>query len=326
MLSVIRQDAARMTDIQEQAGRNRLCPCGSTKKYKLCCEERDRGAAALPPGDTSASLAILVPIRDTLTVPTRYALTHHLGMPARILYEVGLPVDIARNRLARRARETEGISHILWCDADAFWTRQSMDALRSAAASAAPMDIVGALHSSRGPNLPPNASWSLQRYSATHLQLEEYTELDVLEVGFVGSHLWWHSRVLLDALGEDPWTVADGDASEDFAFCRRVTELCGTVYLAARCEALHFDADVGYAFLPHRDAVRITSDGAIVDGPGWVRTSWVTRFRSYGPTVDAARRRGMIAAIGVDPEQVMALQREGRYDAAARLFLRMRSI
>ena len=71
-------------------------------------------------------MLIAMPMRDKPTRETLWALKN--ATPEHILLtEVGLPVDEARNALAKRILEFESEEFVMWLDDDAWWLPGSIE-------------------------------------------------------------------------------------------------------------------------------------------------------------------------------------------------------
>jgi len=248
--------------------------------------------------------AVLVPLRDRICAPTADALALTAGADATVLTEVGLPVDVARNRLAARALALRP-DVVVWCDADAVWEdAQLFDRLRSDVVRLGPRALVGVVHCRREPMARAAAALDAKDFAGSPLEPGRHfpkapsDPAALLRVGFVGAHVWAHAVELLDALGSDPFALGPHDPSEDSAFARRVREAGGASYVDCSAVVLHYDEQRDAAYAPEQPPFRHIA-GRWQPDPSWNGRAAVAVPRSYGNTVDTARRRYLVRA-GLD--------------------------
>ena len=233
---------------------------------------------------SSSDVAICMPVRDRVEPETKFALENNVGVRYRLLTEIGLPVDEARNRLAERALETEA-ERIVWVDADAFWLPGCLERMLSWTAD--PSKVIGAVYGRRTHFSPVNARQSAQ---AIYVGFDHIRSIDgLIPCYFIGSHVLACSRALLERLGPHPWELSDVDQSEDNAFARRIREAGCAQYLDTRAWTFHVENGVMY--------VPGSSAYVLVDGKPERRplppTLPFARGRGYGSAVDAAMRKGL---------------------------------
>ena len=301
-----------MSGIEPVPGRNDACACGSGKKYKKCCHLK--GAAIRGPS-TPGTLLVCMPIRDRMEPETALALERNLSLPFQLLTEIGLPVDIARNRLAESARKSTA-EYVVWIDSDCWFEPGTIETKIRALITTASVSVVAAYCSGR---LPFSASLAFANGTSLYpVALGEPVPID-----WATMHLVVHRRSLLDRLGDHPFTLGEHDLGEDQAFYRLVRE-CGAgkiVVLNSGSVVAHMDK--GVAFLPGLPPGRIVnnrfevadarSQEEIVAEYNRMLASRETYSggviysdRSYGPSVDAAIRKQVEAFAADNSDSVHA--------------------
>ncbi len=109
--------------------RNAPCPCGSGRKYKVCCLNAGVDTSKLCTGQDA--VIVCMPTRGQITWETYLALSHNMkGIQASIAIVGRLPVIQARNRLAQIALDhrqnnpfpfTPREWYVFWLDDDAWF-------------------------------------------------------------------------------------------------------------------------------------------------------------------------------------------------------------
>lgn len=244
------------------------------------------------PNSQEDAVIVLMPIRDRMEPETEFALKNNIGFNYQFFTEIGIPVDEARNRLAKRALESNA-DRIVWIDSDAFWLAGCLERMLSSV-SANELAVIGTVYSSRMHYAPVNAWTNEQMETVPLSRIQEYDGL--IQCWFIGSHLMAHSRALLERLGSNPWALAQSDYSEDGAFARRIRECGGTQYLDTRCWAFHVEC--GSMYVPYSPAYALI-DGKVEERPLGA-TPMFPMGRSYGHTVNAARIRAARDSFGDD--------------------------
>ena len=224
-----------------------------------------------------------MPIRDRMEPETEFALRNNTGFGYELLTEVGLPVDVARNRLTKRALASTA-DQIVWADADAFWLPGCLERMLSWVTD--PLKVIGSVYGGRMQFAVVNAR---QTSAPVTVSFDLIRSVDgLIPCVFLGAHVLACSRGLLERLGPDPWTLNGADRSEDNAFARRVREAdCGQ-YLDTRAWTFHVEKGVMY--VPGSSA-HVLVDGKVERRPLPPAPPF-ERGRDYGPAGDVARRRG----------------------------------
>ena len=285
-----------------KTSRNAPCPCGSGHKYKVCCLQK--GDSYTPTERT----VVLMPIRDHVTEPTQRCLDLFTDGNVEVLTEVGLPVDVARNRLIERVKSlADRPRYVIWTDADAVWTSGAFDILRDSIRKCGPHALIGVLHGPRCVRAEAAALRVIHPPTGTPIQwgidypVHPADPKALIRVAFVGAHMLAHDVRLLDALKSHPWTPRHRyECSEDFAFTARVYEARGSVWCHAGLLVFHYDEDRAVAFAPgYLPPFMIDNTGQpqpmADDGTGWANLRQSNK-RSYGSTVDAQMERNRILA------------------------------
>jgi hypothetical protein len=308
--------------MQQAISRNALCPCGTGRKYKLCCGAQAKSIAAAGSGPR---LIVLQPTRGSISIETHQALTSHMdGIQTIVAHVARKPVDIARNELARIAGDIVAqhpeADTVLWIDDDAWWAPGTITAMLRKLSTLGENDILSAWCCTREAYAPAVAFEQEPTNAAmmrTHAKLVEAQFGDLVDVDALGAHFLMHRSSLLAKLGPSPFSVIElgGEVktSEDIAFCLRVKAIGGRCYISVASEtsALHVDVRTGLAYTPYGPPLRILGGSTVIhatpeDLEGMVGVPGMEVLeksdsamivadkpspRSYGVTVDDAIRR-----------------------------------
>jgi hypothetical protein len=245
-----------------------------------------------------ANVIICMPVRDRIEPETEFALRNNIGFAHRLLTEIGFPVDVARNRLTARALASDA-EHVVWIDADAFWQRGCLERVLSWMTD--PMRVVGAVFGKR----VHFSTVTAQAVGGGPMSLERIREADtILPCHFIGAHVLACTRVLLERLGPNPWSLESQDKSEDVAFARRVREAGCGLYLDTRAWSFHVENGVMY--VPGSPAYVLAGGNA--EPRPLPPTPPFPRRRAYGAAVDDARRNvdNPFESAGADRNGVLA--------------------
>lgn len=255
-------------------------------------------------------ILVLMPVRDAPEAATLAALRDNAdGATLTVFTETGLPVDIARNRLAARARAVlHAHDLVLWVDADAWWPKGTFTHIATRMRRLKERDLLASFHCARRAYAPVNGSM-IGPDGAPALPAIPIIRAApdwLLPVTFAGSHFYAHRPALLAILDHTPFSLLPVSAGEDGAFCRRVILGGGTIYIDGRLAVFHVENGVG--FLPGRGPFRFDGTNMIALGqapPNSPEEMKHAPFRRYGETVDEARR-GLFARNGVTEEEVIS--------------------
>jgi hypothetical protein len=249
-------------------------------------------------------LVIAMPTRGRISEPTRYALANHTG-PHRLLTIEGLPVDEARNELARRVLALNPVPEfVVWLDDDAYWVPGGVESLVGFLAQNPHVAMVA---TSFSPRIPYTSAMAWREAGKSALipvppgaPGGNCTWADVVPIAECGLHACAIRTSALRALGDDPFTPTD--VPEDLAFCRRLKSQGFEIVCVAGLAFLHFDVDTGLAYAPAQPPMRIEGgkhrlveqrEFPYLDGlPGVLvdkrknRIRFELNARSYGRAVD----------------------------------------
>jgi hypothetical protein len=233
-----------------------------------------------------SALVIAMPMRDKMTRETELALKHNTP-PHRLVTVTGLPVDEARNELARQVLALNPVPKVIVSiDDDAYWDRGAVEALTDTLNRLPEYAMVTAAYSPRLPGAPIAAWLSTDPKSQLAPVLPGAPNYGkVIPIARCGLHAYAVRTDALRALGADPYAVAGAD--ESFSFCDRLIAKGFRIGCATAVPFAHCDVTTGLAFLPGAPPLKIENGIARV----FVRDG-VMEFRgdgrSYGPAVDAA--------------------------------------
>ena len=257
---------------------------------------------------------VLMPVRDAPEAATLAALRDGTdGAQVTVFNETGLPVDIARNRLAERARSVlREFDIVMWIDADAWWPKGTFAHIVRRLRAMTPRDLLGSFHGARRAYAPVNASMigPDRQPALPTIPIIRSAPDWLLPVTFAGSHFYAHYPALLAMLGPAPFTLIPTSAGEDGAFCGRVIRNGGTIYMDGRLAVFHVENGIGY--LPGRGAFRFDGTNMIAIGeapPASPEEMKHAPYRYYGDSVDEARR-GLFARNGVTEDEVISKSAE----------------
>lgn len=225
-------------------------------------------------------IVVCMPVRDSLEPETEYAVRNHLP-PCRVLTERGLPVDVARNRLAKAARESDA-EHIVWIDSDMFFAADAVSNLIEVLDDA---DVAVAHFCVRMAYQRAVAYRGEVGAKLKQLNLGiDYEIGNTVAIDSSGFGLVAHRRELLDRLGDDPFAV-DGNSYEDYAFFRRVRKIGGRVLMHTGIPVAHVEG--GEAFLPGLPTGRITNGRLeVIDDKRLSNLRGEQSLRTYSPAID----------------------------------------
>jgi hypothetical protein len=227
-------------------------------------------------------VVVCMPIRERMEPETEFALENNVGFKYRLLTEVGLPVDEARNRLTERALASKA-QHIVWADADAFWRPGCLERMLSWT-TADPLKVVGSVYGAR---MHFSAAIARQTADGVSVPFELIRRIDgTIPCHFIGAHVLVCSRQLLERVGPQPWALDENDGSEDFAFARRIREAGCAQHLDTRAWTFHVEN--GIMYVPGSSAY-VLVDGKL-EQCSLPPTAPFPRGRDYGAVVNAARR------------------------------------
>lgn len=261
-------------------GRNQPCPCGSGKKFKVCCLR----APVLRPTPQKAkvdapALIVCMPTRGNVTIETVMALSRMDRVPVTMRTTSRLGVVEARNKLAEMALaapEKAGYEpaewFVLWIDSDAFWPVGTVATMLETLQRCPEVDILCGFFGPRSALSNPTA-----RYADGHW-VKPGTDCnfgEVVEIARTGFHFTMHRLSALEKMPEKPFTDAAGEG-EDYAFCAKARQAGLRIWVHTGLPVAHIGDD-GFAYLPG-DQPYIVVDGQLCK-------SAQAQARDYGPGI-----------------------------------------
>lgn len=292
-------------------GRNAKCPCGSGKKFKLCCLPKaqttgqrvvniKRDVKQIP----GPAIMALLPTRGRVTIETVFALSRFDGIPHFKLPISRMGVTEARNSLAETALALPGVAEIdpkagwycLWIDDDAYWKPGTIALLLRALGANPQIDILAGWFSGRSTLSAPKATYADGTWPRPSQEGSTCEFGDIVEVDSIGFHFVLHKLDVLEKLGPKPFSPAEGPAAltEDAQFCANAKAKGLRIYTHTGAPVAHVD-DEGYAYLPGEPRMKISGGNLVKLGED---------RRSYGPDVD--RVVAQVADQPTHPEPVGA--------------------
>ncbi len=249
--------------------RNAPCPCGSGRKYKVCCLTKE--AVQRKPRRDQDALIVCMPTRGQITFETELALRMNLqGIEHLSCMVARRPVVEARNQLARLALEAIDANplsfvprewYVLWVDDDAWWQPGTVEALMNGMHQDRTADIVFAMFGARTPYAPPFAYRDASD-SESYLRLGiDYQFGQVVPIETAGFHFVLMRASALQKVGPDPFTLR-ADHGEDYEFCSRAREAGLSLKAATGVPIVHLDPRDGTAYMPGMPAMMM--DGNIL--------------------------------------------------------------
>lgn len=288
-------------------GRNQPCPCGSGRKFKMCCLDQ---VPVLRPQQAKqkmrgCAIIALMPTRGRITIETHSAMSQFDGHKVIEIPRARVSIEQARNELWAIAGklphnlnwEPELGFYVCWIDDDAFWVRGAVSRLLRAL-QAPQIDVIAGWFGPRAPFGEPKCFRADGMYPRPG---EDCNAGDVVEVEKFGFHFVMHKWELIEEIGRMPFTPDEGDEiSEDLAFCKRARSLDKRLWVDTGAFVAHVDDDGG-AYIPFEDRMEVIGTqlfrNQIVrkyDGPD---PATVTEDVKFDPTEQIANRQ--IAEEGV---------------------------
>ena len=270
-----------------EPSRNRACPCGSGKKYKLCCAQRDHVSPSpaagfqqiktvtMPKRDEDM-LIVAMPTRGTVSVETHLALSANMDGLARCNLSVPRkPVVEARNELAAWIRKVAKErpwgwvpreTYVLWVDDDAWWAPTCVKTALSALRDLPAIDLLAGWFGGRNEYCHAFAYRRVGDGESYPRPGKDCSPGEIVEVARIGFHFVLHRASLLERVGDDPFTIPEGSGaniSEDFAFCDRVRAAGGRIGVATAIPIAHVDPKDGAAYFVGMPATEIRGNAVV---------------------------------------------------------------
>jgi hypothetical protein len=238
--------------------------------------------------DAKPSIIVAMPTRGSISAETHYCLRSHMdGFPVHEEIVARKPVVEARNELARRVRSLSEFPFVLWVDDDAWWPPGWVTRAVEIMSERKEIAILFGLYGGRGPFA---VSVALGKKGHPKLQLPGPSQpVEVLVCGF---HWVLMRREVLDAVGDDPFSLSDrnGFYPEDFSFCERVVGAKLRMFCAPDLYIAHVEPESGHAFIPGVRALKMTDLWLDMStNPECESFSFVSR--SYGKDIDERNLR-----------------------------------
>ena len=304
-----------------KTSRNAPCPCGSGRKYKVCCLPKEE-AVRKPHSDQDAVL-VLMPTRGTISYETCLALDANMGgVQHRKLIVARKPVAEARNDLARFALEAIERGDLfefvpreyfcLWVDDDAWWPPDVVPMMLRAMRELPGID---ALFGKFGPRLPFSKIYAWRDADDPESFPKENVDCkpaDIVQIESAGFHFVMMRLSLLRRVGPNPFDILKNDngqaMGEDSSFCARAIAAGAKLGVGMGFPVLHIDPIDGAAYVPGMPAMmmdgnnvrKLTIEHALPGGS--LKTG---EHRKYGEELDGAMEE--TAAFGA--ELVAEMQR-----------------
>jgi SEC-C motif len=248
------------------ARRNQPCKCGSGKKAKLCCfkvvDEPKKVAMQKDQEVNAPALVVLMPSRGRVTTETLVSMGHLDGLKALVMPVSRKGVVEARNELAKDCLRIPAKAGFipkwgwfcLWVDDDAFWRPGTVLRLMKALADPQ-IDIVAGWFCGRSAHAGPKAYKADGAWPRPGVE-GDCSDGDIVEVARVGFHFVLHRMEILEQLGDNPFSLDNGEPGEDLAFCKRARDAGKRIWVHTGCPVAHVDDD-GIAYLPGEGPMRV---------------------------------------------------------------------
>lgn len=242
-----------------QTSRNAPCPCGSGRKYKVCCLAKDE--AARKPHTGEDAVLVLMPTRGTICYETHLALTNNLrGVKHGVCMVARKPVVEARNTLARYALEqakanpfdfTPRETFALWIDDDAWWVPETVPIMLKAMRELPALDALFGRFSTRLPYSSVIAFRDADDDNSFPKESVDCQPSEIVPIEDGGFHFVLMRISLLERIGPNPFDIPAGEqCSEDRAFCRRAVAIGAKLGVGMGFPIVHVDPKDGVGYLP----------------------------------------------------------------------------
>jgi hypothetical protein len=242
----------------------------------------------------NSDLVIAMPMRDKMTRETELALKYNTP-PHRFITVTGLPVDEARNDLARKVLALTS-DVVVWIDADSWWFPNAIPSLLHLLHVVPVIGVVTGFYGYREAFRPPLV-WKRIGEDASFVRPGEHCpQGDALQIETAGFQMVAMRRNVLERIGDDPFSVADVQDSEDTAFFRR----CRDHGIMSACHTgvpvVHIGDD-GYGYLPGGPRFAIRGNNLVPVPTAQPKAQPHKRTRDYGPAVNARADAAAAAAL-----------------------------
>jgi hypothetical protein len=234
--------------------------------------------------NSDPDLVIAMPMRDKPTPETERALKHNTP-PHRFITVTGLPVDEARNELARKVLALTS-DVVVWIDADSWWFPNAIPSLLDVLAQNSEIGVLTGFYGYREAFRPP-VVWKRIGEETSFVRLgEDCPQGHAVQIASAGFQMVAMRRSVLERVGDDPFSVADVQDSEDAAFFRR----CRDHGIISACHTgvpvVHIGDD-GYGYLPGGPRFAIRGKNLAPLPTPKPKAQPRKRTRDYGAAVNA---------------------------------------
>jgi hypothetical protein len=237
-------------------------------------------------------LLVLMPRRAAMTPQTALALAENMdGLGFRLLEEVGLPIDAARNALAQRALAAPSGALCLWIDDDCYWCGGTVELMVATLQKNGGLDVLTAYFGPRAPFSTPLCLMRPNDKASAPREGRDFRFGQIVPIASASMNFVLHRAELLHELGPAPFTPLPGSLGEDHSFFERIRAAGRRAALASGIVVAHCEGDL--AFVPGRRPLRVLDNTlAVADDPrtdAEIAAAYAGRNlrRSYGPAVDA---------------------------------------
>jgi hypothetical protein len=237
-------------------------------------------------------LQVLMPRRAAITPQTALALAENMdGLEFRLLEEIGRPVDVARNALARRASTAPADAWCLWIDDDCYWCAGTVELMIETLQKSENLDVLTAYFGPRAPFSTPLCLMRPNDKASAPREGRDFNFGQLVPIASASMNFVLHRAGLLHEVGPEPFTPLPGSLGEDHSFFERIRAAGRRAALASGIVVAHCEGDL--AFVPGRRPLRVLGNTlAAADDPrtdAEIAAEYAGRSlrRSYGPNVDA---------------------------------------
>jgi hypothetical protein len=251
-----------------------------------------------------------LPTRGTVTLETYYSLTQNMGGFNSVLIPVARKsVDEARNEIAetmlhvRHAQLPFSADLCLWTDDDAWWGPFAIQTAIQTFADNPHIDILCGYYCSRAEYAPPMAFFRVLGDGVV-----KPGRGPLIEITRCGFHWVMMRKEALRAVGENPFSVIDGDRYEDVSFCHRAKSVGLRIFCSLDIAIGHVDAATGFVYFPYMPKFESNGSGPVLtDFKPTASVSVPELSRSYGEAIDKSivTERSSAAEVGTYLKSLM---------------------
>jgi hypothetical protein len=235
-----------------------------------------------------------MPMRANPSPQTVLALAQNMDdLPYQALYERGLPVDDARNRLAQRVLEevvAPDDALCIWIDDDCYWCAGTLSLMIETLVKSQ-ADVLTGYFGPRAPFSTPLCMLRPNDPASAPREGRDFRLGEIVPIASASMNFVMHRASLLRALGADPFALLPGSLGEDHSFFERLRRRDARIALATGIVIAHCEGDL--AFVPGRRPLRVVDNQLAWAGDPRPDAEIAAEYegrnlrRSYGPNVDA---------------------------------------